>query len=65
LPVFLLAIGIFQKTNSFTLKAFSIAAIGWIYISVSWGMMLGLRQTGMIFKGDSLCMIMEGNIHCC
>jgi len=50
----LLAIGIFQKTNSFTLKAFSIAAIGWIYISVSWGMMLGLRQTGMIFKGDSL-----------
>ncbi len=49
----LLAIGIFQK-NIFNLKAFGAAALGWLYISLSWGMMLGLRQHGMIFKGSQL-----------
>lgn len=38
-------IGIFQK-NIFNLKAFGVAALGWLYISLSWGMMLGLRQEG-------------------
>jgi phosphatidate cytidylyltransferase len=50
----LLAAGIFQRSNIFSLKAFIIAALGWLYISMSWGMMLGLRQEGMIFKGSAL-----------
>ncbi len=41
----LLVIGIFQK-NIFNLKAFGAAALGWLYISLCWGMMLGLRQIG-------------------
>jgi phosphatidate cytidylyltransferase len=49
----LLVLGIFQK-NIFNLKAFGAAALGWLYISLSWGMMLGLRQDGMIFKGNFL-----------
>ena len=49
----LLVIGIFQK-NNFNLKAFGAAVLGWLYISVSWGMMLGLRQHGIIFKGTDL-----------
>lgn len=51
---FLLVIGIFQKTSAFTLKSFAVAAIGWLYISISWGMMLGLRQEGIEFKGDEI-----------
>ena len=50
----LLAIGIFQKSALFTLKAFAVATIGWLYISLSWGMMLGLRQEGMAFKGETM-----------
>ena len=46
----LLIIGIF-KNNTFNLKAFAIAALGWLYISLCWGMMIGLRQEGMAFKG--------------
>lgn len=49
----LLVIGIFQK-NFFNLKAFGAAALGWLYISLSWGMMLGLRQHGILFKGKDL-----------
>ncbi len=50
----LLAIGIFQKSTLFILKGFAAATIGWLYISLSWGMMLGLRQEGMVFKGETL-----------
>ncbi|MES2645430.1 MAG: phosphatidate cytidylyltransferase [Bacteroidota bacterium] len=50
----LLAIGIFHKGTIFTLKSFLVAALGWLYISVSWGMMLSLRQEGMVFKGNLL-----------
>lgn len=49
----LLVIGIFQK-NIFNLKAFGAAALGWLYISLSWGMMLGLRQKQMSFNGTEL-----------
>jgi phosphatidate cytidylyltransferase len=49
----LLAIGIFQ-TKKIDLKSFGAASLGLIYISLSWSMMIGLRQTGMIFKGDYL-----------
>lgn len=45
----LLVIGIFQK-NIFKLKAFGAAALGWLYISMSWGMMLGIRQIWMTFQ---------------
>jgi phosphatidate cytidylyltransferase len=49
-----LVIGIFSKQHLFTLKSFGAAALGWLYISLSWGMMIGLRQEGMAFKGDML-----------
>lgn len=42
----LLVAGIFQK-NIFSLKAFTGAALGWLYISLSWGMMVGLRNLPM------------------
>lgn len=46
----LLVIGIFKK-NIFKLKAFGAAALGWLYISMSWGMILGIRQDWMTFQG--------------
>lgn len=42
----LLTLGIFQKGNLFNLKAFGAAALGWLYISMSWGMMVGMRSHG-------------------
>ncbi len=36
--------GIFQKGNVFSLKTFAAAALGWLYISLSWGMMVGISQ---------------------
>jgi phosphatidate cytidylyltransferase len=38
-----LALGVFQK-NTFTLKAFGAAALGLLYISLSWGLILSLYQ---------------------
>ncbi len=49
----LLVLGIFQN-QKFSLKAFGVVALGWLYISVCWGMMMGLRQEGMVFKGAVL-----------
>ncbi|MEO7309836.1 MAG: phosphatidate cytidylyltransferase [Chitinophagaceae bacterium] len=46
----LLIAGSFQK-NSFGLKNFGVAALGWLYISLCWGVMISLRQEGMEFKG--------------
>lgn len=39
----ILMIGIFQK-GIFNLKSLIIGMLGWLYISLSWGMMLSLRQ---------------------
>jgi phosphatidate cytidylyltransferase len=49
-----LAAGILQKNTRPTVKSFGAAAIGWLYISASWGTMLYLRQQGMAFKGNTL-----------
>ena len=49
----LLAIGILQA-KKINLKAFGAAASGFVYISLCWTMMIGLRQIGMGFKGDYL-----------
>ncbi|MBL7741219.1 MAG: phosphatidate cytidylyltransferase [Chitinophagaceae bacterium] len=49
----LLLMGIFQK-HPVKLKAFGAAALGLLYISLSWGLMMELRQIGMAFKGDFL-----------
>jgi phosphatidate cytidylyltransferase len=49
----LLGIGIFQK-QKINLKAFGHAALGLLYISLSWGLMMYLRQRGMAFKGNTL-----------
>jgi phosphatidate cytidylyltransferase len=46
----LLGMGIFQSKN-ISLKAFGAAALGLLYISLSWGLIIGLRQYGMAFKG--------------
>jgi phosphatidate cytidylyltransferase len=44
----LIAIGILQKNSFINFKNFGAAVFGWLYISVSCGMMLGLRQVGII-----------------
>jgi phosphatidate cytidylyltransferase len=44
----LLVLGIFQK-QKFSLKAFGVTALGWLYISLCWGMMMGLRQEGDMY----------------
>jgi phosphatidate cytidylyltransferase len=50
----LMVIGVFKQTTPVKLPAFFGAAAGWIYISLSWGLMLSLRQENMLFKGNSL-----------
>jgi phosphatidate cytidylyltransferase len=48
----LLLIGIFQK-NAIQLKAFGMAALGLVYISLCWGLMIDLyNQTVIIFSND-------------
>jgi phosphatidate cytidylyltransferase len=49
----LLIIGLFQKTT-LTFKSIGSAALGLLYISLCWGLMISLRQIGMAFKGDTL-----------
>lgn len=49
----LLVIGIFQK-NAIKLKAFGMAVLGIVYISLSWGMMLDLRSYLMIVEEGML-----------
>lgn len=48
----LLGLGIFQ-TKKIMLKAFGAAALGLLYISLSWGLMMSLRQYGIGFKGNN------------
>lgn len=50
----LMVAGILKRSVLLDLKAFSMAALGWLYISLSWGMMLSLRQRGMVFNGEAL-----------
>jgi phosphatidate cytidylyltransferase len=48
-----LVMGIFQKSKT-NLKAFGAAALGLIYVSLCFGLMIDLRQNGMSFKGSVL-----------
>lgn len=50
----LLVIGIFNKSVLFGVRPFAAAALGWLYISLTLGMMIDIRQEGMVFKGQSL-----------
>lgn len=59
----MLVMGIFQ-TKYLKLKAFGAAALGLFYISLSWGLMIDMRQEGMTFKGDML-FIDFGRIYPC
>lgn len=45
--VILLVMGIFQKTPV-VLKSFAVAALGLLYISLSWGLMIDLRDAGSV-----------------
>ena len=45
----LLAMGILHKQTAITIRGFARLGLGFFYISLSWGMMLGLRQVGMGF----------------
>ena len=47
----MLALGIFQ-TKTIRLKDFGGAALGLLYISLSWALMIGLRQYGIAFLGN-------------
>lgn len=48
----LMGAGIFQRNTTVSFKTFSAAALGWVYISISLGMMLALRQVGIIWKDN-------------
>lgn len=56
----LLSIGIFKK-NKIELKAFGAAALGLLYISLSWGLMMDLfgveTNNAMLYKGSKLYMV--------
>lgn len=47
----MLAIGILQ-TVKINLKVYGSLAFGLLYISLCWGLMMDLRQYGLLFKGD-------------
>jgi phosphatidate cytidylyltransferase len=49
----LLVLGIFQK-DRFTLKAFGAAALGLVYISLSWGLMMDLYCTEFIIRNEDI-----------
>jgi phosphatidate cytidylyltransferase len=49
----MLTLGIFLAKR-IDLKSFGTAALGLLYISLTWGLMIDLRQTGMMFKGNHL-----------
>jgi phosphatidate cytidylyltransferase len=49
----ILVLGIL-KTKYINAKAFALAALGWLYLSLTWGLMLAIRQFGMSFKGSML-----------
>ncbi|MET0392726.1 MAG: phosphatidate cytidylyltransferase [Chitinophagaceae bacterium] len=51
----LLLLGVFQKTPV-SLRSFGAAASGVLYLSLSCGMMIDLREVGMVFKGQTLMM---------
>ena len=52
----LLLTGIFQK-NKIDLKAFGSAALGLLYISTSWGMMLDLYRTTDFYTHDTMYVV--------
>lgn len=45
----LFAIGLFNKATTITFRGFARLALGLVYISLSWGMMLDLREAGIGF----------------
>jgi phosphatidate cytidylyltransferase len=49
--ILMLALGIILSKN-IKLKSFSAAVLGLFYISLSWGLMMSLRQYGIVYKGD-------------
>jgi len=51
--IVMLGMGIFQ-TKQIKLEAFGAAALGLPYITLSWALMIGLRQMGIVFKGSFL-----------
>ena len=57
----MLLIGIFQK-EPVDLRAMGMSALGWLYISLSWGMMMALYSTPLIVEaGESLPFRVSGN----
>jgi phosphatidate cytidylyltransferase len=48
----LLLIGVFQK-NTIKLKAFGMALLGLVYISLCWGLMMDLSGEGYIYRSDA------------
>lgn len=49
----LLLMGVFQKNQIIRIQALAAAALGWVYISLSWGLMLDIRNEGFgQFLGD-------------
>ena len=60
----LLSAGIFQKRSLFNLKAFGMAALGWLYISFSWGTMVGIYEiTGLATRRELMENFQHVNQH--
>ena len=57
----LLVIGIFQR-NVIQLKAFAMAALGLVYISLCWGLMIGLNGTMDVHVRDTMYVISDNLI---
>ncbi len=49
----LLVMGVLRQRN-INVRQYGAVILGWVYISLAWGTMLGLRQQGMVFKGDTM-----------
>jgi len=49
----MILLGVFQKTR-ISPKVLGTGLLGLLYISLCWGLMITLRQEGMVFKGSSL-----------
>ena len=52
----MLVLGIFQR-NNLSVGSFAAAAGGFLYISLSWGLLLSLYQTSEFLLGDNLFMV--------
>lgn len=57
----LLLTGIFQK-NKIQLKSFGASALGLVYISLSWGLMMSLYEVTDLYSSNTMYVLAAGNV---